>query len=511
MTEIVLRLAEVAALAGGELAPGSDPELVLGGVVARGDHDRPGSVFVAVTGHAADGHDYLDQAFAGGAAAAVVSDASRFAGRPGVVVADGAAALSRLAAAFAGEPSRRLLTIGVTGTNGKTTVHWLLAHALERLGRPTVRIGSLGIMAPGRYERSSMAAIRGAGQIQMTTPGALEIHDTLRQALAAGVEACVLETSSHALDQCRVADVWYDAAVFTNLSTDHLDYHGDLEQYFQTKVRLFEQLARQRRETGATVGGAAINRDCPWGRRLSGICDRLELPVTSFGTAAEAAVQIVDFAQGFARSRLRLAVAGAEHAIDTVLLGDYNASNLAAAFAVLVCLDFDPAAVAAALSGVPGVPGRLESVGSAAIAVLVDYAHTGDGLRSVLGAVRGFVPNRLWVVFGCGGGKDPRKRRAMGEAARELADKIVLTSDNPRREDPQRIVADILESGCVPAFVELNRAQAIERTLRAAEQGDVVVLAGKGHEDYQVVGDETRHFSDREEVARCRALGLLER
>ena len=511
MGEVELRLGEVAALLGGEPAAGSDPALRLRGVVARGDRVRPGDLFVAVAGRAADGHDFLDQAFGHGAAAAVVTDPGRLAGRPGVVVADGRAALSRLAAAFAGEPSRRLLTVGVTGTNGKTTVHWLLAHALERLGPPTVRIGTLGVVAPGRFERGTRAAIAGAGQIQMTTPGPLEIHDILRQALAAGVEACVLETSSHALDQQRVADVWYDAAVFTNLSVDHLDYHGDLEAYFATKVRLFEQLARQRRATGASSGGAAVNADDPWGRRLIGICGELGLPVVAFGAAADAAVRITGFAQGFTSSRLTVAVEGAEHTVDTVLLGDYNASNLAAAFAALVTLGLEPGAIAGALSGVPGVPGRLESVGTADVAVLVDYAHTGDGLRSVLSAVREFVPEKLWVVFGCGGGKDPRKRRAMGEAARDLADRIVLTSDNPRREDPAAIVADILASGCEPVFVELDRAVAIERTLCAAGKGDVVILAGKGHEDYQVIGDETRHFSDREEVARCRELGLLER
>ena len=506
----MLTLDELANITAGTLlnAPRNDPRV--DAVMPASDHPTPNSVFVAIRGVQADGHAYLDEAFANGAVVAVVTDSARLGGRPGVVVTDSRRAVSRICAALAGNPSSELLTIGVTGTNGKTTVHWILYHALNHLGFPALRVGSLGIEGGTEVRRSGKVTTRTAGQILMTTPGPCEIHESMRLAVNAGLRACVLETSSHALDQHRVADVRYDAAVFTNLSPEHLDYHSDMESYFAAKITLFEQLERQKGHSPG-AGGAAINLDCPYGRRLAETVRAGRLPVVGFGTASEATVRIVGFDQQFTGSRLHLEIAGARHVVQTSLIGDYNASNIAAAFAVLVSLDFEPAAVAAALSQTPPVPGRLQGVGSDDIAVLVDYAHTGEGLRNALSAVRGFTRNQLWVVFGCGGGKDPGKRAAMGAAAHDLADQIVLTSDNPKLEDPEMIVRDILSSGCQPAFIEMDRRAAIERTLRAATAGDVVLLAGKGHEDYQIIGNNTLHFSDVEEVERLKADGVLAR
>ncbi len=503
-------MGEISDLLGGTLLDGADPDVPILAVVSSGNHDRVQSLFVAYEGARVDGHDFIPQAFDNGAVAAVVTNREKLGGRPGILVSNAQRALSRLAAAFAGEPSKDMLTIGITGTNGKTTVHWLLYHALERLGLPGIRLGSLGISAHGSVEKSGKVSVRGSGDIMMTTPAAEEIHDSLRQALDLGLKSCVLETSSHALVQHRVSDVWYDVVVFTNLSPDHLNYHEDMESYFQAKVGLFRQLAEMRTADNPD-GGAVINADCPWGRRLAILAARMDLPVTTFGTASDATVGIVKFRQKFPMGRLVLDWEGRRYSISPPLLGASYASNIAGAFGALVSAGFDSVDVCAALSDVPSVPGRLESVGNEDVTVLVDYAHTGEGLRNLLAAVRSFAEKDLWVVFGCGGGKDPGKRMAMGEAAADFADRIVLTSDNPRNEDPAEIVEDILESGCRAEFVELDRALAIEKTLKAAERGDVVVLAGKGHEDYQVIGQETLPFSDRDEAIKWRKNGALNR
>jgi UDP-N-acetylmuramoyl-L-alanyl-D-glutamate--2,6-diaminopimelate ligase len=506
----VITLFELAELTGGTLVDSSWKPPQIDAVMTASDQPVANAVFVAIRGSSADGHDFLDEAFANGAVAAVVTEPERLAGRPGVAVDDSRRALSRICATLNGEPSRDLLTIGVTGTNGKTTVHWLLYHALFDLGFPALRIGSLGIEGGAAVHRSGKVTTRTAGQILMTTPAPGELHSSMRQARDAGLQACVLETSSHALDQQRVADVAYDAAVFTNLSSEHLDYHPDLEAYFRAKVQLFEQLA-DLKQRAPSPGGAAINLDCPYGRRLAETVRATPVPVVGFGATPDADVRIGRFDQQLTSSAVHLVMAGEEHTVHPSLIGDYNASNVAAAFATLVSLGLEPQDVASALSEAPPVPGRLQPVGSDDITVLVDYAHTGEGLRKALGAVRGFTRNRLWVVFGCGGGKDPGKRAAMGAAARELADQIVLTSDNPKLEDPAKIIEDILTSGCEPALIELDRRTAIERTLRSAEPGDIVLLAGKGHEDYQIIGNETFHFSDVEEVERLKAEGALDR
>lgn len=497
-------------LLGGVLLNTDLPETGIEAVVSSGNHGRASSLFVAYEGARVDGHDFIPQAFENGSVAAVVTNERKLGGRPGILVDDSQRALSRLAAAFAGDPSKEMLTIGITGTNGKTTVHWLLYHALEKLGHPGIRLGSLGIAAHGSVEGSGKVDIRGSGEIVMTTPAAEIIHPSLRQALDLGMKSCVLETSSHGMTQHRVSDVWYDVAVFTNLSPDHLNYHGDMEDYFEAKVALFRQTAEMASKTG-TKGRAVINADCPWGRRLAVIAGEFNLALTTFGEGGGATVRIGEFRQQFPVSRLKLAYRGTSHHITTPLVGDYNASNIAAAFGALVASDFEPAEAANALCDVPSVPGRLESVGNEDITVLVDYAHTGEGLRKTLGALRSFTENELWVVFGCGGGKDPGKRAGMGKAAAEFADRIVLTSDNPRNEDPAEIVEDILASGCHADIVELDRELAIEKTLKAARKGDVVVLAGKGHEDYEVVGTETRYFSDRDEAVKWRDQGALVR
>lgn len=493
----------------GTLVNGCPPDLTIEDASCDSRTVRIGMLFVAYKGPEVDGHHYLQSSFSKGAIAAVVEDRDQLADHPGIVVENSQKAWSKICALITGHPSKQMKVVGITGTNGKTTIHWLVHHALNRLDLPCIRIGSLGISAEGLVERSGKVQTHHAGEIVMTTPGAKEIHSSLRLALDAGVKACALETSSHALHQQRVGDVFYDTCVFTNLTPDHLNYHTDMEDYFQVKVGLFQQLAKKNKTH--RHGGAVINTDCPYGRKLANIVQELKLPLLTFGFEGNPTVKIIRFDQHVQKSHLFLLLNEQEFVIETSLIGDYNGSNLAASFTSLLSLGIQADKAAEVLNNLPVVPGRLEPFGNEDIAVFVDYAHTGVGLESLLSAVKPFVENKLWVLFGCGGGKDPRKRMDMGAAAKKYADCIVLTNDNPKNEDPDKIIEEILLSGCQPTFIEKDRGKAIVSTLRKAEKGDVVILAGKGHEDYQITGNETVHFSDREEAMKARDTGVLNR
>jgi len=500
-------LKEIANIINGKLLNSSD-ELLIESVTKDSRYCEKNSIFIAYTGYAVDSHDFLDKAFNNGAVAAIVTDEKKLGNRAGILVENAYRSLSKLSDLFADEPSKKMLTFGITGTNGKTTIHWILYHLLNRLGYPAIRIGSLGINAGDKIDISGKVKTK-TGEIFMTTPGALEIQESLQTAVHKGIKACVLETSSHALDQYRVADIDYDVAIFTNLTPDHLNYHGDMEHYFNTKVRLFKQLAKSKELLNKTVGGAIINLDDSYGKRLEKIAVELNLPIYSFGSNEKARIKILEFKQNFNNSTLTLEYNKKVYHIDTSFIGDYNASNIIAVFAACVSVGIKPEDIIEAFQEIPNVPGRLESVGNARVGVFVDYAHTGDGLASVLLAVRPFVKNKLWVVFGCGGGKDHGKRPAMGRAAKDNADRIVLTNDNPKNDDPEKIIEDILSSGCKPEFIELDRGKAIEKTIRQAEDGDVIILAGKGHEDYQIIGNKTLPYSDRKEVEKLKELGVF--
>ncbi len=487
-------LKELADILQGETVNCSD--VLIEHVVSSGNHKIKNSIFVAYKGVSVDGHDFIKQAFQNGSVAAVVTNKEKLEGCPGILVKNSKLALSKLCAFFNGYPSDKLLTIGITGTNGKTTIHWLLSHALDKFGFPSIRIGSLGIEGCG-IVRSGKAETK-TGTIFMTTPGACEIHSALNEGLKNGAKAAVIETSSHALMQYRVTHVNYNTAVFTNLTPEHLNYHKTVDEYFKAKVKLFKQLAKN------GGGSAVVNSDCQYGKKLIDICNNLNLKVFSYGKNNNDLVKIIRFKQQLGSSTLILEFQNSKFEITTNLVGEYNGYNIAAAFGALVANNFKPSECAKALSNIPSVPGRLEFVGTKDIGVFIDYAHTGDGLENVLSALKPFAKNNLWVLFGCGGGKDKGKRIAMGNAAKKLADKIVLTNDNPKLEDPEKIIEDILESGCKPEFVELDRKKAIEQTLKSVKKGDVVVLAGKGHEDYQIIGTKTIPFSDKQEALRWR-------
>lgn len=487
---------------GGRLSSEDYAELQIQSVCANSRQAQEDALFVAYKGVESDGHKYLDQAFESGCAAAVVSNEAALAGRPGIIVENGRASLSRLAYLFSNRAADSFLTIGITGTNGKTTIHWLLYHALNKLGRKTLRIGTLGYACPEMPEATSM----------VTTPDALALHSLLEKAAARGANTCVIETSSHALDQCRVDDLHYHIGVFTHLTPDHLHYHGNMQDYFLAKLKLFELLEKDLKNTlsvcGNMPGGAVVNADCPYGKQLIDWLKQRNIPTRTFGWGEEADIQILDFEQTALRSKTHLRVSDEQVVVASGLIGRHNAENIATAAAVLSQLGFSASNIAQALSDLPGVPGRLEFFGTEEKAVYVDYAHTGDAMSHVLKTLREVTRGKLWVLFGAGGGKDPLKRKLMGEAAASFADCIVLTADNPKHEDPGAIISEIAQS-CQPTFVEHDRHRAIERALRELAPGDTLLIAGKGHEDYQIIGDQTFHFSDREEMQAFRESGIF--
>lgn len=447
------------------------------------------TLFIACRGVGIDGHNFIDAAFEAGAAAVVVGNASKLKDRPGFEVSNARVLLSRLSAFAYGQPSRSMRVIGITGTNGKTTTNWIIYHALRELGEKAVRIGTLGFEIAGQKESKDT----------LTTPSAEDIHKILAQAKEAGCSSAVLEISSHALHQHRVDDLSLDAAAFTNITHDHLDYHRTFEEYLKAKKRIFEILKSSKKAKRIfsanldTVEGLAIAKEFGNSFEANG----------SFGYEKGSPIYIKEIVPGRSSSQVTFEVLGEEVQLTSNFLGKHNAENLAAAIGVLTGLDFPTKDVMQALSKVPPVPGRLEPFAHNGVATFVDYAHTPDALKRVLICLKEIPHRRLLLVFGCGGNRDWRKRSAMGEIAAELADFTFVTSDNPRNEDSNAIITDILESSLSEGSkhkVVSNRAEAIHEALSMAEDGDIVLIAGKGHEDYQIIGEEKRFFSDQQEI-----------
>ncbi len=460
------------------------PDLILTNVSHRSDKATKGTLFVAIQGGVRDGHTYIPDAFGRGAVAAVVSEREALGKRPGIVVTDTRHALSLLAAKFAGNPSDEMKVVGVTGTNGKTTTNWIIFEALSRLGEKPLRLGTLGSFASHVINDPDT----------LTTPDALLLQQTLEKGKKGGVTSAVLEASSHALDQCRLTHVSFDVGIFTNLTRDHLDYHKNMESYFKAKRELFTLMAKGKKKTR----GAVLNLDDPYGARLHAELKTFGLRDFSFGREAKAPIRIHSFVQELTTSTLVLVVNGEEIVVRTGLIGNHNANNLAGACGALLALGFTPKEISIALTDIPLVPGRLESIPAPGFGVYVDYAHTPDALQNALSTLRELVKGKLWVVFGCGGDRDKGKRPQMAEVAARLADKVVVTSDNPRTEDPKKIVEDILAGGHRTAHVDVDRARAIDFAIKGALKGDVILIAGKGHEDYQIIGTEKIHFADGE-------------
>ena len=441
-----------------------------------------GALFVAVRGTARDGHEYLTAARGQGAAAAIVEDEERArqAGIPALVVREGRRAAAVAAAAFYGEPARRLRLIGVTGTNGKTTTVSILRHLLDEPEARAASIGTLGVLLGSAGEE-----VPGGGGL--TTPGPVELQRLLRQLADAGARSVAMEVSSHSLDQRRVEGILYDAGVFTNLTRDHLDYHGTFEAYFAAKALLVDHLKPD--------GAAVINADDPAWAQLG----RLRRLV-SFGIHAEGAdYRATDVAFTPRGSEFTLAL-DAPRRVRVPLIGDFNVANALGAAVAAFVVGERAETIVERLATIPQVAGRLELINEAPT-VLRDYAHTPDALERALQAVRPFTPGRLIVVFGAGGDRDRGKRPEMGAVAESRADVVIVTSDNPRTEDPERILDDIV-AGMVRQKHERieDRHAAIARALQMAREGDVVVLAGKGHETYQIRGTTKHPFDEREIV-----------
>ena len=451
---------------------------------------HPGTLFIGLPGARVDGGSYWRLALQQGATAAVIGPTAAAADPPSsadpvLVIADPVAEMAgRLAAAFWGQPSEQLQLIGVTGTNGKTTTTHLIEHLALSCGWPSALFGTLANRWPGH----SRTAVH-------TTPFADQLQADLGAAVAAGCRLGAMEVSSHALDQHRVSGCAFAGAVFTNLSQDHLDYHPSLEAYFQAKARLFEAPLLQ--------GRAVVNGDDRHGRRLAlqlgDRCWRSSLVDPS----AELFMDGLAFEAGGVSGTLHSPV-GSEP-FRSPLVGRFNLMNLLQAVGVLLQQGLELAPLLAALDHFHGVPGRMERVpaGADQPAVLVDYAHTPDGLENALQAARPFVQGRLICLFGCGGDRDRSKRPQMGAIAARLADQLVLTSDNPRTEDPQRILDDVAAGIPHGTALEViaDRAAAIAAAIAMAGPGDLVLLAGKGHEDYQILGTTKVHFDDREQAA----------
>lgn len=481
-----LLISVIAAHLGGTVVHARGDERVGRAVSSSSSSVEPGGIFVAIRGHTADGHRFVSEAISRGAALSVVEDEKALQGAAGIVVPNTRLALSALAALVYGEPSKELKVIGITGTNGKTTTNWIVYHALNRLGCGALRIGTLGSECMGK----------GTQDGSLTSPDAISVQRLMREALDQGARSCVMEVSSHALDQARVEDVHFDVGVFTNLTRDHLDYHKTIDHYFQAKCHLFTLLKRADNKAFAAV----INLDDPYGEKVWQHVGALGFRDYSFGRDERARFRIS--AVNETHDAMVIEVVEREHSERIVMrapfIGAHNAENLVAAMCALVGLGFTPKAVVAALSETPQVPGRLERVGQGGPRVFVDYAHTPDALARALEALRVSTEGMLWCVFGCGGDRDAGKRPMMGTIAASGADRVVVTSDNPRTENPRRIIDDILASGIRPVMIEADRGRAITQVIAQAGERDTVLIAGKGHEDYQIIGTTKIHFSDQE-------------
>lgn len=448
------------------------------GVTVDSRDVKPGFLFCAVPGTRTDGHEFLPEAAAAGAAAAVVERPREEVELPQLVVLDGRRAAAHLASLFHGDPGRKLRLVAVTGTNGKTTTAWIARHLLA--GRePAGAIGTLGVVDP-------------AGEVhpgELTTPGPVELARSLATLADGGAETVAMEVSSHALDQRRTDALDFEAAAFTTLSRDHLDYHRNMREYRDTKLRLADRV----RPDGTCV----VNADEPgWrDREFSG------RRVVTFGLEGEADLRASETKLFDRRSRFVLHLRAESREVELPLVGDFNVSNALAAAGLALSSDRSLGEVAERLEGVPQVPGRLEVLRRGPPVVIRDYAHTPEAMERAISAVRPAAAGKIIAVFGAGGDRDRGKRPEMGRVAARLADWSVVTNDNPRTEDPTRIARDIVEGMPEGSYeVELDREAAIRGAYGRAGEEDVILLLGKGHETYMVLGEERVPFDEAEIV-----------
>lgn len=461
------------------------PPLPVRGIASDSRQLGNGYVFLACQGIASHGLDYLSDARAAGVSA-VVYDASTAAmpediGVPLIGVEHLDAKLGEIANRFYARPSEALRVVGVTGTNGKTTVAWLVAQCAQLLGARCAYLGTLGY-----------GVERIQGTSGMTTPAAVELHGRLAEFLEQGAKYAAVEVSSHALSQRRVDGIRFEAAIFTNLTRDHLDYHADMRDYFESKARLFLECDTRHR---------IVNLDSEFGTQLAARCGEQVVTVsTNFDRVANGRPYV--FVRSVVLNRegaeVSFVSSWGDGRFTLPLPGDFNVANACSVLALMLRLDVPVEAAADVLSKVQAPPGRMQRVAAPGAAVYVDYAHTPNAIESALRALRPHCRGRLWCVFGCGGRRDVGKRPLMAKLAERLADRVVITSDNPRDEYPLGIIDDVVAGLLRPdsATIIEDRAAAIAWAVEQANENDVVLIAGKGHENFQQLGDESRPFSD---------------
>ncbi|MFW5995698.1 MAG: UDP-N-acetylmuramoyl-L-alanyl-D-glutamate--2,6-diaminopimelate ligase [Halanaerobiaceae bacterium] len=462
-----------------------DPEIEVSNIVNDSRDAGDGDLFICITGFNTDGHKYIDQAYSRGTRIFVIereienyrTDCTY------IFVKDSRKAMGYIASAFYNYPLRELKLIGVTGTNGKTTTTFLIKSILEHVGNRVGLIGTIEVQVPGNSYPSTR-----------TTPESLELYHYFREMVDRGVTHVVMEVSSHALDLNRVAGMEFDASVFTNISRDHLDYHESIKDYLRAKCRLFEIVKPE--------GYGIVNLDDKYSEE---VCDSTRGDILTYGITGDADFRSVNISVG--PEGASFCLNGKDFCVDLNLTGRFNVYNALASIAVSRSLGVNYGDIRDGLEGIKGVPGRFELIKEGQnFSVVVDYAHTPDGMKNVLDTARNLAKNRVIVVFGCGGDRDRSKRSVMGRLGAELADYSIITSDNPRSEDEEDIIAQIergieemSEPGTYDVFID--RREAIFRAVEEAREGDMVLIIGKGHETYQVFKDKTIHFDDRE-VAR---------
>ncbi len=447
----------------------------------------PGGLFIAIQGSSLDGHQFIGSAIERGAIGLVVQDLSLVPeDYPGLVawVEDTRKALSRISATYYGDPSQKMLSVGITGTNGKTSTAWMCSKVLKELEFYPGMVGTIEAQLGGKTI-----------PIQHTTPESLELQHILSSMEGYSHDSVVMEVSSHALAQSRCHDVEFDIAVFTNLTRDHLDYHGTVEEYYQSKRILFDLLAKKQRVKSFSPF-AVINSDCPYGKRL---CQEVQVPYITFGFEEGAHIRAVNVKAGSAGTEFDIVTPLGDYHVELPLAGFFHVQNALATIGVGVAMKLSPSLTIKALKSLSQIPGRFEHVDiGQPFSVVVDYAHTPDGLKNLMESVREVTSGSVHTVMGCGGDRDKGKRPMMGSIAESYSTTVIVTNDNPRGEDPEQIAQDIESGFSGKAQIEriLDRRAAIERAIRLAKPGDTVVIAGKGHEKMQIIGTTKSFFSD---------------
>lgn len=448
---------------------------------------KDGFIFVAIKGTHEDGHRFIDEAIDRGAGAVVACSSWFVSGRsakiPVILVKDTRNALAKLAAQFYGRPSDKLKFIGVTGTNGKTTVTYLLEAILKEAGFNPGVIGTVNY----RFNKKVIPS-------KNTTPGPLELQEMFSMMSKDGCDYVAMEVSSHALDQARTEGINFNSAIFTNLTQDHLDYHRNIDEYFQAKLRLFKGLPLD--------AYAVINKDDKYAVTIPGFT---RAKIVTYAIDSSADIMAKDIKFDIKSTDFRVLGLGEDFRIRSKLIGKHNVYNMLAAIGWALPAGIAAAVIKPALEGFSCVPGRMELASfTNSFSVFVDYAHTDDALFNVIKSLRQISSGKIIVVFGCGGDRDKSKRPKMGRVVTELADYAFITSDNPRSEDPRDIIDDIISGIAKNNYcVVPDRAEAIKQSLAIAGIGDVVLIAGKGHENYQIIRGRKKHFDDREVVREC--------